>query len=183
MELLDPSVYPTLAFLSDVDPETIVSRETHKFCRAGGFYFWTKQLQCVETVTPFTIFYLYTFNDIATLRVELTDLLKKAHAELECNFMLLEEFQYSSIPEINIHRGVPKLPGQPGSQFRDYLQEMQEARQAHLIKCDVQAIPFLTLLLNHVKDRWLTAPVWGGGMRTSQGRSTGTPQRATSAGL
>ena len=78
----------------------------------------------METVTPFIIFYLYTFNDIATLRVELTDLLKKAHAELECNFMLLEEFQYSLIPEINIRRGVPKLPGQPGSQFRDYSREM-----------------------------------------------------------
>jgi hypothetical protein len=116
-ELLDPSVYPTLVFSSDVDPETIVSRVMHKFCRAGGFYFWKKQLQCVETVTPFIIFYLYTFNDIATICVELTDLLKKAHAELECNFMLPEEFQYSSIPEINIRRGVPKLLGQPGSQF------------------------------------------------------------------
>jgi hypothetical protein len=123
-ELLDPSVYPTLVFLPDVDPETIMSRVTHEFCRAGGFYFWKKQLQCVETVTPFIIFYLYTFNDIATLCVELTDLLKKAHAELECNFMLPEEFQYSSIPEINIRRGVPKLPGQPGSQFRDYSREM-----------------------------------------------------------
>ncbi len=136
-ELLDPSVYLTMVFLLDVDPETIVSRVTHKFCHAGGFYFWKKQLQCVETVTPFIIFYLYTFNDIATLRVELMDLLKKAHAELECNFMLSEEFQYSWIPEINIHRGVPKLPGQPGSQFRDYSWEMQEACQAHLIKCDV----------------------------------------------
>jgi hypothetical protein len=38
-ELLDPSVYPTLVFLPDVDPETIMSRVTHEFCRAGGFYF------------------------------------------------------------------------------------------------------------------------------------------------
>ncbi len=161
-ELLDPSVYPTLVFSSDVYPETIMSRVMHKFCRAGGFYFWKKQLQCVETVTPFIIFYPYTFNDISTLHVELMDLLKKAHAELECNFMLPEEFQYSLIPEINICRGVPKLPGQPGSQFCNYLREMQEAHQAHLIECDMQAIPFLTLLLNHVKDWQLTAPVWGG---------------------
>jgi hypothetical protein len=102
----------------------------------------------METVTPFIIFYLYTFNDIATLRAKLTDLLKKAHEELESNFMLLEEFQYSTIPEINIRRRVLKLPGQPGSQFRNYLREMQEARQAHLIECNVQAIPFLTLLIN-----------------------------------
>jgi hypothetical protein len=111
-ELLDPSVYPMLVFLSDVDPETIVSRVMHEFCCGGGFYFQKMQLQCVETVTPFIIFYLYTFNDIATLRAELTDLLKKAHEELESNFMLLEEFEYSKIPEINIRRGVPKLPGQ-----------------------------------------------------------------------
>ncbi len=119
-------------------------------------------------------FYLYTFNNIATLCTKLTDLLKKAHEELESNFMLPEEFQYSTIPEINIRHGVPKLPGQPGSQFCDYSREMQEARQAHLIECNVQAIPFLMLLINHVKDRRLTAPVWGG-TRTSRGRSTGTP--------
>ncbi len=153
-ELLDPSVYPTLVFSPDVDPETIVSRVTHEFCRAGGFYFWKKQLQCMETVTLFIIFHLYTFNNIATLCIELMDMLKKAHAELECNFMLPEEFQYSSIPEINIRRGVPKLPGQPESQFCDYSREMQEARRARLIECDVQAIPFLTLLLNHIKDWW-----------------------------
>jgi hypothetical protein len=126
-ELLDPSVYPTLVFLSDVDPETIVSRMMHEFCHAGGFYLWKTQLQCMETVSPFIIFYLYTSNNIATLCVELTDLLKKAHAELECNFMLPEEFQYSSMPEINICCGVPKLPGQPRSQFRNYSWEMQEA--------------------------------------------------------
>ncbi len=52
-ELLDPSVYPTLVFSSDVDPETIVLRMMHEFCCVGGFYFWKKQLQCMErTVTP-----------------------------------------------------------------------------------------------------------------------------------
>jgi hypothetical protein len=116
----------------------------------------------VETVTSFIIFYLYTFNNIVTLRAKLMDLLKKAHEELESSFILPEEFQYLTIPEINTRRGVPKLLGQPGSQFRDYLWEMQEAQQAHLIECNVQAIPFLTLLINHVKDRRLTAPVWGG---------------------
>jgi hypothetical protein len=161
-ELLDPRVYPTLVFLSNMDLETIMSRVTHEFCCAGGFYSRKKQLQCVETVTPLIIFYLFTFNDIATLRAELTDLLKKAHEELESDFMLPEEFQYSTTPEINIRRGVPKLLGQPGSQFRDYSREMQEAQRAHLIECDVQAIPFLMLLINHVKDRRLTALVWGG---------------------
>ncbi len=116
----------------------------------------------METVTPFIIFYLYTFNNITTIHAELAELLKKAHADLESNFILPDEFQYSPIPEINISRGVPKLPGQPGSQFHDYSREMQEARRAHLIECDVQAIPFLTLLINHVKEWRLTTPVWGG---------------------
>jgi hypothetical protein len=91
----------------------------------------------METVTLFIIYYLYTFNDIATLHMELTDLLKKAHQELESNFMLPEEFEHLKIPEINIQRGVPKLPGQPGSQFCDYSREMQEVQWAHLIKCNV----------------------------------------------
>ncbi len=73
--------------------------------------------------------------------------------------MLPEKFQYSTIPEINICHGVPKLPGQPGSQFRDYSREMQEAQRAHLIECNVHAIPFLTLLINHVKEQRLTTLV------------------------
>ncbi len=161
-DTLDPSVYPTLVFLSDVDAETIVSQVMHEFCRAGGFYFCKKQLQCVETVTPFIIYYLYTFNDIAALCREPTDLLKKAYQDLESNFMLPEEFEHSKIPGINIRRGVPKLPGQPRSQFWDYSREMQEARQAHLIECNVQAIPFLRLLIGYIKEHKLTIPIWGG---------------------
>jgi hypothetical protein len=116
----------------------------------------------MDTVTPLIIYYLYTFNDIATLHTELTNLLKKAHQELESNFMLPEEFELSKIPEINIQQGVPKLPDQLGSQFCDYSREMQEARWAYLIKCNVRAIPFLRLLINYIKEHKLAAPIWGG---------------------
>ncbi len=58
----------------------------------------------METITPFVIYYLYTFNDIATLRRELTDLLKKAHQDLESNFMLPEEFEHSNIPPCTVAR-------------------------------------------------------------------------------
>jgi hypothetical protein len=81
-DTLDPSVYPMLIFLSDVDPDTVVSWVAQEFCCAGGFYFHKNQLQCAEMVTSFIIYYLYTFNDNATLRVELTSLLDKAHQQL-----------------------------------------------------------------------------------------------------
>ncbi len=162
LDTLDPSVYPTFIFSSDVDPDTIVSCVTHEFCHAGGFYFRKKQLQCIETVTSFIIYYLYTFNDSATHHAELISLLDKAHQGLESNFMLPEEIKYMKIPEINIWKGIPKLPGQSGAQFCDYLREMQEAQRVHLIECNVQAILFLRLLINYIKDQKLAAPIWGG---------------------
>jgi hypothetical protein len=67
-----------MVFSSDVEPEIIISRVAHEFGRAGGFYFRKNQLQCEETMTPFIIYFLYTFNDIATLRGELTSLLEDA---------------------------------------------------------------------------------------------------------
>jgi hypothetical protein len=130
----------------------------HELCHAGRFYFCKKQLQCVETVTPFIIYYLYIFNDIATLLTELSDLLKKARQEIESDFMLPEVFEHSKIPEVNIQQRVPNFPGQPGSQFCDYSMEMQEARQAHLIECNVWGIPFLRQI-NYIKE---PAPFWGG---------------------
>ncbi len=65
-DTLDPSVYPTMVFLLDVEPEVIISGVTHEFGRSGGFYFRKKQVQCEETVTPFIIYFLYTYNYIAT---------------------------------------------------------------------------------------------------------------------
>ncbi len=161
-ETLDPSVYPTMVFSSDVDPEIIISRVTHEFGRAGGFYFRKKQLQCEETSTPFVIYFLYTFNDIATIRGELTSLLEEALQGLKDDFTLPDEFEYNSLPDINIRRGVPKLPGQPGSSFRDYSREMQEARRAHLIECDIKEIPFLRVLISYIKERKLAVRIWGG---------------------
>jgi hypothetical protein len=152
-------MYPTLVFLSDVNPSIIILRMTHEFCHAGGFYIQKKQLQCVETITPFITYYLYTFNDIATLRAELTLLLEEAHQGMQENLMLPEKFKHAKIPEINIRRGVPKLPGQPGNHFRNYLREMQEARRAHLIECDVKAIPFLWTLISYINKRKLVAPI------------------------
>jgi hypothetical protein len=92
--MIDPSVYSTLIFLSNVDPETITSRVTHEFCQAGGFYLRKKQLQCIETCTPFIIYYLYTFNDIATIRSELTSLPRQAYKGMQNNFILPEEFEH-----------------------------------------------------------------------------------------
>ncbi len=80
---LDPSVYPALVFSLDVNPNIIILHVTHEFCHEGGFYFQKKQLQCVETVTPFIIYHLYTFNDIATLWAELTSLLEEAYQGMQ----------------------------------------------------------------------------------------------------
>ncbi len=157
-DMIDPNVYPTLIFSSDVDPDTITSRVTHEFRQAGRFYFRKKQLQCTETCTPFIIYYLYTFNNLATIRSELTSLL------MQNDFIVPEEFEHHKLPEINICWGIPKLPRQSDQQFQKYTWDMQEARWAHLIECDTSKIPFIHALINYikVKEHKLTAPIWGG---------------------
>jgi hypothetical protein len=68
----------------------------------GGFYLQKKQLQCVETVTLFIIYYLYTFNDTATLWVESASLLEEVHQGMQDDLMLPEEFEHANTPKINI---------------------------------------------------------------------------------
>ena len=127
-----------------------------------GGYFRKKQLQCKETVTPFIIYFLNTFNDIATLRGELTSLLEEAHQGMKEDFTLPVEFEHATLPDINIRRGIPKLPDQPGSNFRDYSREMQEARRVHLIECDIKEIHLLRALISYIKDMKLAVRIWGG---------------------
>ena len=134
----------------------------HKFGRAGGFYFWKTQLQCEETMTPFIIYFLYTINDIVTHQGELTSLLEKALQGMKDDFTFPDEFEHAPLPDINNHGGIPKLLGQPGSSFRDYLRDMQEARWAHLVECNIKAIPFLCALISYIKDKKLAVCIWGG---------------------
>jgi len=63
---------------------------------------------------------------------------------------------------IIIRCGVPKLPDQPGSNLCDYSREMQEARQAHLIECDIKEIPFMCALISYIKDMKLAVCIWDG---------------------
>ena len=161
-DTLNPSVYPTMVFSSNMEPETIISRVAHEFGQAGGFYFRKKQLQCEETMTPFIIYFLYTFNDIATLQGELTSLLEEALQGMRDDLTLPDEFEYSPLPDINIRRGVPKLPGQPSGNFCNYLHEMQEARWAQQIECNIKATPVLRVLISYIKDNKLAARIWGG---------------------
>ena len=78
------------------------------------------------------------------------------------DFTLPEEFEHATLPDIFIRRGIPKLPGQPGSNFCDYSHDMQEARQAHLIECDIKEIPFMCALISYIKDVKLVVRIWGG---------------------
>ncbi len=75
-------------------------------------------------MTPFIVYFLYTLNDIATFRGELTSLLEEALQGMKDDFTLPDEFEYASLPGINIRCGILKLPGQPGSNFWDYSREM-----------------------------------------------------------
>ncbi len=75
------------------------------------------------------------------------------------NFTLPEEFEYAPLPDINIRPGIPKLPGQPGSSFCNYLRDIQEARRAHLIECDIKVIPSLRALISYIKDKKLVVPI------------------------
>jgi hypothetical protein len=175
-KILEPSVYPMMVFSSDVKPEVIISGVSHKFGRAGGFYFRKKQIQCEETMTPFIIFFLYTFNDTATIRSKLASLLVEALQGIKDDFTLPDEFASSPVPDIDIRRGVPKLPGQPGSNFRDYSRDMQEAQRAHLIECDIKTIPLLQLLINYIKDTKLAVQIWGGHTHITETVDWGSPK-------
>jgi hypothetical protein len=68
-------------------------------------------------MTPFIIFFLYTFNDITTLRGKLSSLLEEALQGMKDNFALPDEFEHAPLPDINIRRGVPKLPDNPEAVF------------------------------------------------------------------
>ena len=65
-DLINPSVYPTLIFSTNVDPDTITSRVAHEFCRARGFYF-RKKISSASRRPPPSLFITYTPSMILLL--------------------------------------------------------------------------------------------------------------------
>jgi hypothetical protein len=53
---------------------------------------------------------------------------------------------------------------------------MQEARQTHLIECNVKTIPFLWTLPSYMKERKLAAHIWGGHMHITETVGLGSPK-------
>ena len=90
---------------------------------------------------------------------ELSSLLEEALQGMKDDFALPDKFKHAPLPDINIRRGVPKLPGQPGSSFCNYSRDMQEARRAHLVEYNIKAIPFLRALISYIKNKKLAVHI------------------------
>ncbi len=150
--LVDPTLYPTLALSSDVPTETILNRVCHAWSKEGGEWLRIKELQSLGTGTEYYIFEVYNYCNSKMIARELRDMLELAKEDLSVKGRLSEGFESKAIPFINLRRGVPKVPGQDTSVFRKYSDEMQEARRVFHVEVSNDEQAYLKELMEHLKS-------------------------------
>ena len=77
-----------------------------------------------QLVNILTLFYLWNYGHLPTLKVEVEKMLELASSEMVEKGVLLVEEVSRGIPAINIRRAVPRLPGMDHSTYSNYTGEM-----------------------------------------------------------
>lgn len=97
-----------------MNPEALVNQLSSEWVQYGS-YLKPKELEVIETETPFEVYFVYSLTHKQTLIDEHVDILKHAKEKIHwCDYFLDQGLPinggYRPIPHFNIHTNVPHIP-------------------------------------------------------------------------
>ena len=144
-EAKDPVIYFTMAIATDVKPQEVISRISHKWNRLGGTRLQVKELQSFDSETIAALFNILRVNDKNTLKSELHQILVEAQDWVQAVDIMDFLWPLGSllgkdpIPPFELCLQVPQLLGQDVSHFNKLPWMAQQNRKVYHIECDRQA--------------------------------------------
>ena len=110
-----------------------------------------KDLQCLDTVTAWHLFYVYIWNDYASIKEKFVEILGDIHRKMASTQLLTAEEKVQPVPEIAISAKVPRLINHDVSQYNKLDDREQSARRALTIEVDQSKVGFLKKLVEYGK--------------------------------
>ena len=148
VELVDPTVYFTIAFSTDEEPEEIMRRIWGEWGKMKGQRMRMKDIASFGTETPLVIYHMLAVGHQQTLINELTKILEKARDDTAMDVME-DDFEYADtpIPQFGLRLAVPKVPGQDTKLFEKWTNRQNFCRKALHIECDRKHSALLKILV------------------------------------
>ena len=158
--MVDPEVYFTMCFSSDIDPKIILRRIRDEWRRQGGNRLEMKELDCFETETAVVAYYMHNAGSDRAIIAEATKLLTVARqlAEKKDN-----DFPYAnlSVPMMVIRSQVPKIPGLDTMVYANWHWTDGNKRKAFHFECAQSEVKQLQTLIEVAKKMKIVEAFWG----------------------
>ena len=148
--MVDPEVYFTMCFLSDIDQEITLRRIRDEWRRQGGNRLEMKELNCFETETAVVAYYMHNAGSDRVIIAEATTILTLARKSAEKKD---NEFPYANlpVPMMVMRSQVPKIPGPDTTVYANWHWSDGNKQKAFHIECAQSEVKQLQTLFEVAK--------------------------------
>ena len=154
-------VYFTMVWSCDIDPRIIISGITVEWMRAGGMGLYRKEIQAIDTFSPFVILKLSIYVGVHTLIAEFKTLMEEMLKMLQEEAMADGEPLTLTLPPFAFRKSPPKLPGLDPAEYAGLHTRQNAARKAWHVEMEKQHMYLFQRLIEKAKDLNLFEDLWG----------------------
>ena len=148
--------YGVLTLSCDKDPELLINQVSYEWARFGN-NIKIKELQAVETKTPYQIYYVYALTHRQTLIDEQRDIFKSAQTRMHHEDYFLDhdlpiEWGYRPLPLCSLRINVPRIPkhSEPTNMAK-LPSNIQTCRKVLHLEVDKHDLEFVEHLVKYAK--------------------------------
>ena len=161
-----PQAYGVISLSCDKDPLLLVNQISYEWARFGS-YLKIKELQAIETCTPFAIYFVYSLTHRQTLIDEQIDILKSAQTKMHQEDYFLDRdlpmrWGYCPLPLCNLRMNIPRIPrhSEPVNMAR-LPSDIQTCRKVLHLEVDKSDLDLVTHLVKYAKVNGIYKQWWG----------------------
>lgn len=158
--------YGVISISCDKDPTLLVNQISYEWARFGS-QMKIKELQAVETITPYAIYFVYALTHRQTLIDEQRDILKIAQQRMNDDDYFLHHdlpinWGYKTLPLCSLRTNVPRIPkhSEPANMSR-LPSNIQTCRRVLHLEIDKKDQELVSHLVNYAKKSGLYSQWWG----------------------
>jgi hypothetical protein len=154
-------VYFTMVWSCDMDPREIITGIMVEWMRAGGLGLYRKEVQAIDTFSPFVILKLSIYVGVHTLVAEFKRLMEEVMQMMEEEAMADGELVGLTLPPFAFRKSLPKLPGLDPVEYAGLQSRQNTARKAWHVEMERQHVHLFQRLIEKAKDLNLFEDLWG----------------------
>ena len=166
--------YGVISISCGKDPELLVNQISYEWARVGN-QMRIKELQAVETITPFAIYYVYALTHRQTLIDEQRDIFKLAQKKMNDSDYFIDHdlpinWGYKPLPLCSLRTNVPRIPkhSEPVNMSR-LPSNIQTCRRVLHLEIDKTDLELVSHLVKFAKQQGLYNQWWGSHAHPTEG--------------